>query len=409
MRNTLDQALTRAYEYIEQDNLDAARTILEPYLTTHTENADLWWVYSHAVEDPPRAHEALRRVLSIDPNYPGAQELLHSLETETPPVPSSIPSFPAQPASQRPGTTVPDLPSEPEPLPMPPLEEEPEWLRDSWEEDDAIPESATMIGTETSAEDDWFDDWEEATPAVKEPLKASDTADDGDWLDDDWDDSETATTTEESEEKPPSRRRLLVPLGLLALVILVTIAVIVMVTSRPSQPTPTATTSQSVAQAPTATVSESVALAASTNTTSPSATQLAPTAETVEATPTQEIAATPLSTEETATGPDIAQLRSALAAFNIPEDGITTEETDMGQTLIVTVCGGRGELGNAMQALAQQVSTTDETVSAVAIRIGDCESPTTMRTVGVRLESAVSFANGTITLQEFQRTWTPIA
>ena len=96
--------LTQAYELIEADKLDEALTILEPIVTQGEENADAWWLYAHAVTDVGEAHRALSRVLTLEPDYDEATELLNTLEDTYPDFASGI--RPAAP------TTLPGIPDD---------------------------------------------------------------------------------------------------------------------------------------------------------------------------------------------------------------------------------------------------------------------------------------------------------
>lgn len=77
-----EQLLSEIYQLIEQEKLATAREKLQPLLSTDATNPDIWWLYAHAVEEPQIAQEALKRVLNLDPSYPGAQELLETLSSE---------------------------------------------------------------------------------------------------------------------------------------------------------------------------------------------------------------------------------------------------------------------------------------------------------------------------------------
>lgn len=72
--------LQKAYELIEAGSLDDARELLDGYLQENPNDADGWWLYANAVDDPEEGTKALRRVLSIDPNYSDAREILDELE-----------------------------------------------------------------------------------------------------------------------------------------------------------------------------------------------------------------------------------------------------------------------------------------------------------------------------------------
>jgi hypothetical protein len=76
MGSTNENALARAFQLIEEDQLVEAREIIQSVLVDDSENPDAWWIYAHAVEDPNEARRALNRVADIDPAYPGLAELL---------------------------------------------------------------------------------------------------------------------------------------------------------------------------------------------------------------------------------------------------------------------------------------------------------------------------------------------
>jgi len=82
MNQSIEVALKQAFSLIEAGNSDDARAILRPILESEKENADVWWVYSHAVSDPETARLALSNVLRISPDYPDARELLNQLEEQ---------------------------------------------------------------------------------------------------------------------------------------------------------------------------------------------------------------------------------------------------------------------------------------------------------------------------------------
>jgi hypothetical protein len=112
MNQNTDIALKQAFDLIEGGNLEDAKALLRPILETEKDNADVWWLYSHAVTDPETARLALNNVLRIDPDYPDARDLLDQLEVQQKAEPSDgileidkDPSFiPAMP-SHVPGIT----------------------------------------------------------------------------------------------------------------------------------------------------------------------------------------------------------------------------------------------------------------------------------------------------------------
>lgn len=75
MSDSTNAILQRAYELIEEEELEQAQELLAPLLETDDKNPSLWWVYSHALRDKSIGQLALDRVLELDPAYPGAKEL----------------------------------------------------------------------------------------------------------------------------------------------------------------------------------------------------------------------------------------------------------------------------------------------------------------------------------------------
>lgn len=84
MSDATNQALAEAYTLIEADRDEEAVALLKPILERDQENVDAWWLYAYAVEDPETARMALNQVLKYDPDYPGASDLLNTLESQYP-------------------------------------------------------------------------------------------------------------------------------------------------------------------------------------------------------------------------------------------------------------------------------------------------------------------------------------
>ena len=75
MSESTDAVIRRAYELIEDDQLEQAQAVMAPLLEAESNNPALWWVYAHAVTESAIGEAALDRVLQLDPTYPGAREL----------------------------------------------------------------------------------------------------------------------------------------------------------------------------------------------------------------------------------------------------------------------------------------------------------------------------------------------
>jgi hypothetical protein len=82
MNQNIEIALKQAFSLIEAGSPEDAKALLRPILENEKDNADVWWLYSHAVTDAETARLALNNVLRIEPNYPDARDLLNQLETQ---------------------------------------------------------------------------------------------------------------------------------------------------------------------------------------------------------------------------------------------------------------------------------------------------------------------------------------
>ena len=82
-------ALAHAFDAVEAGDLESARQILEPILAVERNNADAWWIYSHALTDPEQERDALENVVRINPDYTGASELVTTLRDRLPARPMS--------------------------------------------------------------------------------------------------------------------------------------------------------------------------------------------------------------------------------------------------------------------------------------------------------------------------------
>src|SRR6266498_4859282 len=110
MNQNTDIALKQAFDLIEAGQIEDAKALLRPILESEKDNADVWWLYAHAVTDPETARLALNNVQRLDPNYLNTGDLLYALENRSvggsatdssdkepsflPPVPSTLPDLP---------------------------------------------------------------------------------------------------------------------------------------------------------------------------------------------------------------------------------------------------------------------------------------------------------------------------
>ncbi|MCC6613379.1 MAG: tetratricopeptide repeat protein [Anaerolineae bacterium] len=134
----INSILSQAYALIEADQHEQAADLLKPLLAEHSNNADAWWLYAHAVTDIDDAHAALQTVLLLDPQYPAAQNLMEQLEEASRGAGNPLVDMELQPIR-----AIPDVPEAlPEIEPMSDIEREmaygdvterrqgmPDWLR----------------------------------------------------------------------------------------------------------------------------------------------------------------------------------------------------------------------------------------------------------------------------------------
>lgn len=404
------EILNQAYDLIEQDNLPEALSLLKPIVEAEPDNANAWWLYAHAVDDPQLGRDALQKVAELNPNYPGLESLTEQIEVVKP-------AQESKPTLKKLGNDAPPA-SIPESLP----------------DDELISSDELDFDEDLDFDDDEFDD--------------------DDFSDDDEFDLDFEEEAEEKPEKGGRNRLLLIGVPIAVVAVLGIGAVALLLSSGGGSsdiPTPT---NVSIASASTATLVPSVTISVSSddNATQPSeepteeddsanidnlsltATALFSTSsnptvtvdadptevevditEEVEPTETDEPTETPEDTptrepSETPTDEPEANLLDKLTSFDIPEDGINVDETDLGDTLIVSVCVLPGpQASEAMLGIMDIMSENidDFDVDGIGVEIVDCEADTPLRTIAVSSDDARDYANGDIDQREFQRLWQP--
>jgi hypothetical protein len=75
--------LDRAYDLIEKGQLSEARTLLDSLMPEHENNPDVWWLMANAAEDSNEGRLALDKVIALNPDYPGAKDLLKEATQNT--------------------------------------------------------------------------------------------------------------------------------------------------------------------------------------------------------------------------------------------------------------------------------------------------------------------------------------
>ncbi len=349
MNDDTNQVLTRAYDLIESEHLDEAKSLLDPILEREGDNADAWWLYAHAVSDVETARRALQNVLRIDPDYPEADDLLKMLEDSLTPAPSALRPIQRLDTS-RPPVAPPDLP--------PTL---PEKVDETWD----------------------FEEVAEGKPAARRLLT------------------------------PRQLVILIPILVVVLVGGLLLILNSANTTTTTTLPSPTALGQAAVPTLPvtdftpipldTIVPSDVTEVA-----TSASAAEETPApAFTRTPIPTNEQPPTP----DVQSAGDVYQpLYDALSSFTMPRNGVEVTSTSLGDTLLVSVCtlAGpelRAALPQVMNAIAGISQSLAIDVDAVGARMLNCANNTTLLVIGVPHADAVAYANGDLNDEEFQARW----
>ncbi len=374
MSDSTSGILQKAYELIENDELEQARALLTPLLETDAENPSLWWVYSHALRDRSIGQLALDRVIALDPEYPGAAELKADV------------------------------------------------LEVQEQEDDLLGLEAEGEAAAQSTADVSIDDWEDLQPvtddagassggrqgfvllvvAIGAALVASGAVDLGELLSGILPTAEPAVIVVEGPTDEPA---------------------IVLVGEPSEEPT------AEVEPEPSATDAEGQVTPAATTETEaePTVEASAPAAaETLSDDPT-EISTAAVTTAPRAEPSPIALETNALTAtflrdlaesiqefeLNRESSGITT--TLLGETLVLQVCAVPGQEFNArlnrvMDAVVELAEELPEGIEAIAAGLINCsDEDAALRMIGVDISAVLEYAAEEIDAKEFQRTWQPLS
>lgn len=401
MSDAPDQALSQAFQLVEEGKHEEAIAILQPLLDRDPDNADAWWIYSYAVSDPQKARNALNQVLRIAPNYPGARDMLAQLDekfpvfgTATPRItrlekpdvppeppepiierPRRDPAATAETPAARPATTT--APSRRSPLPL-----------------ILVAVAAVVIigallfllnqpGAPTGSPTE--------TAVVALPTSVS-----GVEITEEAANNLEATSVAEETPKPEDTE----PLAESTLETTETAAESTVEANLPLEAT--ADSTEATAES---TVEANIPLEATADSTETTA------ESTVEANLPLEVTAdsAPEATGEAGAYPG---LETALAAFTAAEDGIVEAETTFGAGVLASVCTAPGREMRAlapavMTALARQAPTLPPDVEAIGVRLVNCETNAPLLTLAVDRETANAFAQRTLGAAQFQAAWQP--
>lgn len=464
MSESQSSALVRAFELVEAGRPDEARALLEPVLAEQPNNADAWWVYAYAVPEPADARRALRNVLRINANYPGAQQLLSTLEEQ----------YPAEVPVIQPLSTTASAPEPVEEVAAAPVRSTAETVRPAQPVRTTTPRATPPVRTVQERRDNRLPTWlviaglallvmlcivfilpsitNQPVAATATLIAANPTL-------------ETVTNTSvplivETElvaETEIATEPSLEPTEAIALIIgsptvetQEETATIVLPTAtdileEPTTvvPTPTLTV---IAETPTTENAEANPTNDPGRVTNPTDSavvllDVTPLEATSVTSPTQEVAVqvtlnptailvtlvpititTPVTTstsaaqsvEETvtpeATADPLTLLTGALAGLPVPANGVEEIDTELGRTVVVTLCTTEGPelrafLPQVMDVTANNVASLDSEIAAIGARLVNCANQRTLRLIVAPREAATDYAASELTEAEFEASW----
>lgn len=120
---------------------------------------------------------------------------------------------------------------------------------------------------------------------------------------------------------------------------------------------------------------------------------------TLEPTTTEEIPTeTPIPTETVVTDP-FAALYPDITAYGVPDNGITAEQTGLGNSLVVATCSNPGPIANSnivgiMDTFAAAKLVIPEDVEAIVFNIKDCTSNTVTLSLGIERDTFGAYLAG---------------
>ena len=362
MSKSVDQILDRVFNLIEDGEHEQARDLIEPLIDTEGNNPTVWWLYAHAVEDKNTGQEALENVLRLNPNYPGAEELLSELKPQR------------QPLQKLPKPTADDYDSD-------------------W---DAIEKEASLTEVGGADSGGRFPGWLVALLLagviliaflLLNPFGGNDAADA----------NAIPSNTPVTDETP-------VPI----------IPTTVADSSTENTPIDEPTEVEATDIPPTEMSTETEEATDIPPTNEPTETDESTEEPTeVEATSTpEEVEPSPTNTTEPTEIPDVTDIEAiatALGEFAVQGDNVNLRDTTLGQTLVVEVCSSGGyALIDVMGSLANQNEHFASDVEAIGIDLIDCEQDGRSRLVATPLSAALDYADGDVDARDFQRQWQPV-
>ena len=103
-------------------------------------------------------------------------------------------------------------------------------------------------------------------------------------------------------------------------------------------------------------------------------------------------------------------LRQSLSTFQMPDDAIFSEVTQLGNTIVVRLCTEpgptlRATVKQAMAIISQDVNSFLMDEDAVGVQMIDCAANNTLLTLVTKASDFTDYANGSLTEEEFQSRW----
>ncbi|MBC7870067.1 MAG: hypothetical protein H7Y09_04450 [Chitinophagaceae bacterium] len=450
MSNVTNQDLSKAFDLIEQDRLSEARSMLEPLLASNRDNADVWWIYAYAVDDPVKAHEALDNVLRIDPAYPGATDLQETLRQ---------------------------------------LNAGAQFSDDFDEFDlDEVPTPAASRKLTSLTDDEFdFDDLDTSSDNKVSQLDDDDLDIEGLFDDDDLDQDDYVKV---QANEGASRRGTILAIAFAALIVLLLVFVFVIINPFGGEdeqdativPTNIAQSNQVTAESvlggtvPTVTSegTEASSVVVETPSLEPTLEQLTETGNATAAVlpepttfeenlstetlapataaPTIDLVSTSAATDTVSTDdsgilelatatateptrtplptptntllpPTVAvtldaeanfdALYAALSTLEVIEGSAAIEDTTLGQTLLVSVCSQSGAalrdtLSQAMYTFARESRIFTSDADFIGVRLINCVDSSILNVIGVDINDAIGFSDGNLSQEEFRGRWRAI-
>ena len=379
--STTSDSLSKAYRLIEADELAAARAVLEPVLASEPDSVDAWWLYSHAVTDTFAARRALDEVVRLDPHYPGLAELMSQLEVVSPSDMETEPLPATDMVELEPIFDEDEFDDEPVIAPVTPVIE-PD-LRDSLETSPrrwggpsgAVGGVGCIVGGgagllfQHPGSDGGDDVVAVPSPTVELGIGVVQTE---------------AVTEAPVEVIPPTVEDVgMLPVETEA----------VMTEEQPVVTEPTAETPAEVEP----TESEPVDAA---------------TEVTTEPVDAEAAVVGPIEVAMLPPGADFTPLVDAMAEYAVASDDVAEVQTDLGETVVVTVCTSPGanlrqSLPAVMDVIASRAAVVAGDADAIGARLVNCETDRALIFVAVPKAQAVDYAVGNLTAEDFQAAWHP--